>query len=245
MGKNFYRGLVDTNAAALDVRINFNSKAHHNLETWILSQLAANIDNIGSVLDLGCGTGKQLKALSQALPKTTFLGVDISAEALSNIPTDERVKTLCCSFDDPSKIKGTFDLIISTYAIYYSYDMVETIKTYRDKLNTNGEIFVLGPAKGTNKEFIDLVNSTHPGIMIYVENFIDNKELNSLAEHFSSTSVKQLNNNIKFTSADEVIDWWRNHNSYMPEIENEVYQTLQKQNTFNLTKNVLGIHFFR
>ena len=46
-------------------------------------------------------------------------------------------------------------------------------------------------------------------------------------------------------SADDVMNWWRHHNSYVPALDEpvarEVRAVIEREGAFRLTKNVLGI----
>jgi ubiquinone/menaquinone biosynthesis C-methylase UbiE len=155
----------DTNA--LKVREKINAECgRHNLEDWIIRRVKP--EKGMKVLDIGCGTGKQIFAFLPLIsPTGSIVGVDISAEAVTEVMSKarkeniENVKAVKASMDELFGvfIDSKFDLIISTYAIYYSKDMASLLKGLKLLLNSRGHIFISGPGKGTNQEVINLINN--------------------------------------------------------------------------------------
>jgi len=140
------------------------------------------------------------------------------------------------SIDDVGNlVSGKFDLIISSYAIYYSRDMINLVKTLISMLTKDGILFLCGPASGTNKEMSELAE-TDISINDFFPEFKEGL--------FKKTS---LNNKIYFYSADSVMTWWKNHSSFIKEkekvVEDKLISHFKKNNVFELTKNVLGISY--
>lgn len=211
-----------------------------------------------SVLDLGCGTGKQLFALAPLVGSAgRLVGVDIASSAVDEV--NERAKAsgaghisaVRAALDDvPSEFAGaTFDLILSTYAIYYSVDAAGLLCRLRNLLAPDGVAFVAGPGEGTNREVDDLVAEVLPTVAPPVQlvlDFMDPDELARLGASYAAVQTVRLENQIRFTSPDEVLRWWRNHNSYRSEADNAMSKALDRHFSrsaeFVLTKNVLGVH---
>jgi SAM-dependent methyltransferase len=216
--------------SALKNRIGLNNNSRYNLEDWIIEQ--ADIKSGMSILDIGCGTGKQIKAIQKRF-NSRIIGIDISLDGLdfSNDST-----TLICGDFDQNIISGKFDRILSTYAIYYSKDMLGTINKYQKMLNPNGMLFLAGPADGTNMEVYSIVNSLIDQLGIKVEH-------RSTTDFLSAAEIEgervKLNNHVHFDSPKHVMEWWSNHNSYIEELHEQVENKLPEK--LSLTKNVLGI----
>ena len=211
------------------------------------------------VLDLGCGTGKQMFASRILLsPQSRMVGVDISAEAVSRINSrarheeTENVTAIQCEIDkvlDHFERTG-FDLILSTYAIYYSRDMVNLMTSLKGVMNPGAQLFICGYGKGTNREiddFIDELTVRSPEKPSISEDFISKEQIQDISRNYGSCRIVRLPNKIIFTSTNALLGWWMNHNSYMPEIHPMVQQGLDHffryDEVFTLSKNVLGIHF--
>ena len=225
-----YFGRVDTDTKALQERIALNSKCQHNLEDWILEWISGTPSNI---LDIGCGTGKQMGVLRKTFPNATITGIDVSKDALKE--ASQYGFVLCGSMDDLTLAKGTFDLILSTYAIYYSKQIVETILKHRSKLR--GEMILVGPGKMTNQELVNMVNAVKKDHMSHMGDFLREEDIEQLKESFDC-QIRILHNHVTH-NREEFMRWWRNHNMFMPEVAEEVERNLP--DTIRLTKNVLGV----
>ncbi len=251
--------LFDTDTKALRQREQLNIEgARYNLEDWIIHQV--NPYEGMRVLDLGCGTGKQIFAFAPiVLSDGYLLGLDISNEAVMSVNAKAEmeslgfVKAIEGSIDDCSELLGNrkFDLILSTYAIYYSKAMVEVISDLRYLLNPKGQVFICGYGKGSNQEMIDLINQSisDPALRVKeVHDFIESSEVAEVGKSYSEYRIVRLNNQIRFNSPEGVLKWWENHNSFAREIYDQVSESIQvhfaEKGEFVLTKNVLGIQYY-
>jgi ubiquinone/menaquinone biosynthesis C-methylase UbiE len=242
---------------ALKAREQVNAAgAVHNLEDWIIDQVRPRPGM--RVLDLGCGTGKQIFALADLVTSQGVLvGVDISKQAVETVNERARhesisqVSAVQSSLDDVlERLKSEqFDLIISSYAFYYASDMKRLFTGLRSILKPQGQIFVCGPGIGTNQEMIDLMNRLLPldsSKVPSIDDFIQAADLAAIKPYFEKLRTVRLQNHIRFSSPDSVLQWWRNHNSYLREIDGEMAQAIgahfDKHNDYLLSKNVFGVH---
>jgi ubiquinone/menaquinone biosynthesis C-methylase UbiE len=246
----------DADTRALATRAHLNSEgAKRNLEEWILEHVTPRPGS--RVLDLGCGTGKQLFALSEhILPGGAALGLDISADAVDAVNSKARelgwphIEATQGGLDDcVAAFDGQrFELILSCYAIYYSHDMLRLLLDLHGLLAPRGTLFICGPGEGTNEEILDLVRavarSDDHGVRP-VEDFVSPDQLEALSRRYSRVTVVRLSNPVEFPSARSVLDWWRNHNSYVPELDSAVDDRLTEHfahlSSFTITKQVLGV----
>src|SRR5207247_3477299 len=130
--------------------------AEHDLDEWIIDHL--ELADGQRVLDLGCGTGKQLFALATKVDEATLLlGVDVSADAVEIVNRRARdesrpnVRAVQGTLDDWQQLAvlGPFDIVLSTYAIYYAADMAGLIAAIAGFLPPRGRLFARGPGAGT------------------------------------------------------------------------------------------------
>jgi S-adenosylmethionine-diacylgycerolhomoserine-N-methlytransferase len=81
----------------------------------ILHRIAA-IDSPKRILEVGCGTGRNLLSLRRIFPLADITGVDLSSDMLQvaqqKVPS---VKLLQQSYDKP--VSGDFDLVLCSYAL--------------------------------------------------------------------------------------------------------------------------------
>jgi hypothetical protein len=160
------------------------------------------------------------------------------------------VTALEANLDDCiSLLQGqTFDVIFSTYAIYYAKDRVGLAKGLASFLRPDGVCLLSGYAVGSNEEIADVVNRTAGAkLMPQTTDFLDAMQILEIGGAFRSTTTFRLQNKVRFPSVKAVMTWWRNHNSYRPDIANKVAASIasiiERQNAFPLAKNVLAVKF--
>jgi SAM-dependent methyltransferase len=111
----------------------------------------------GRALDVGCGNGPTLRALSEAVPNWTLYGHEISdagAAALAAIPGFKRLYT-----GDPADIDDRFDLITLSHSLEHIPEPVETLAALRSKLAPGGRLVVEVP--NVRQNIYDLVVADH------------------------------------------------------------------------------------
>src|SRR5438445_2050568 len=120
-----------------------------------------------SILDLGCGLGKQTLFLAERLsPDTRILSIDLSGDAVDHVNTTAQRRALHnvgarrIGLDDCVAVftGQKFDLILSTYAIYYASDMPWLLRSLVTLLHPGGTIFVCGNGAGSNRELYGIAN---------------------------------------------------------------------------------------
>jgi len=252
-------GFFDSDTDALRQRERINADgALHNLEVWITQQV--NPYRGMRILDLGCGTGKQIFHFAPLVfAEGHIAGIDLSDEAVGSVKLRaererlDNIEAVKGSMDDClSLLQGrVFDLILSAYAIYYSRDMVGLLSKLRLLLRAKGQVFVCGYGRGTNQEMIRLVNQIVPGSQKgadEIQDFLGEPEIREIGKWYSRHRTVRLDNRITFTSAESVLRWWRNHNSFVENTYEEVARSIEQHFKFNatfiLTKAVLGIQFY-
>lgn len=116
----------------------------------LVETIAAQIESPARILEIGCGTGKNLIALAEAFPSASITGLDLSADMLDRAraktaPHADRIELLHRPYDGPvSDEDGKFDLIVISYALSMinpGYDAV--IALCRRDLSEGGVIAVV------------------------------------------------------------------------------------------------------
>lgn len=84
---------------------------------------AARVAHPRRILEVGCGTGRNLVSLRRRFPHARITGVDLSAPMLrvaAGKVRDERTRLLCRSYSAPLRAEeggGPFDLVLFSYAL--------------------------------------------------------------------------------------------------------------------------------
>ena len=207
------------------------------------------------ILDLGCGNGKQIFKI-ESLNNNKILGVDISPESVNSIKEkvqllkNNKISACVASMDNVlDVVKETFDIILSTYAIYYSKNQLNLINSLKSLLNKNGVILISGPGKFSNKEIIDLMNSLDGENKIdTVDDFINIDDINRLKDTYEKVETFRLNNFVNFDNYINVNNWWKNHSIYKKELDKEFTDYLKKHfkknKLLSITKNILAIKIY-
>lgn len=103
---------------------------------------AAGFINPRRILEVGCGTGRNLRSLQRLFPEAEITGLDLSADMLRIAKTKTSgVKLIQRPYDAPA---GGFDLILCSYALSMfnpGWDLA--IQTAAADLNPNGIIAVV------------------------------------------------------------------------------------------------------
>lgn len=239
-------------------RNHINSKGTlYKFEDWVIEQCKPYPGM--RVLELGCGTGKHTFPFADLISPGSILGIDISQEAVTEVNAKAKtsqlnqVRAMKGSFDDCINLlhDSKFDLILSCYAIYYAKDMKGVLCDLRSLLNPNGHIFICGYGKGNNQEIFDIINQVISNPREQRESagdFIHASSIEEIGKCYHRFSTVRWYNKIQFDKADDVLWWWKNHPSYLPEIYDKVEDALRTyfdlKGNFVLTKSILGVNYY-
>ncbi len=147
----------DRNASSLRGYYRWHAK-FYDVTRWaflfgrndLIETVAAQVKSPARILEIGCGTGKNLVALAEAFPGARITGLDLSADMLDrarakSAPFADRVDLLHRPYDGPVADEGgKFDLIVISYALSMinpGYD--EVIQRCRGDLGDGGVIAVV------------------------------------------------------------------------------------------------------
>lgn len=249
---------LDRCGAAHRERALLNAAAEKSLEDWAMSLAPAAPGQ--AVLDLGCGAGKLTLPYARLVgPGGRVLGVDIAPDslaALERAAQEEGLTNLVARRGELDTIvrelEGErFDLILSSYAIYYASDVVELLRALAELLAPGGRVFVCGPGEGTNREMAEMTRISAPEVSAPPPpgDFLSPEQITQAARAYAGAETHRLANTVRFRDAEAVLRWWRNHNMYAPAADAAVAAALREffrdHDEFCLTKNVLGVLFRR
>ena len=101
------------------------------------------------ILEVGCGTGKNLVTLAERFPKAQIIGLDLSRDMLDRArakmkPYGTRVGLLHRCYDAPVAVSQKFDLIVLSYSLsMINPGFEEVIRLCREDLSDRGMIAVV------------------------------------------------------------------------------------------------------
>jgi S-adenosylmethionine-diacylgycerolhomoserine-N-methlytransferase len=130
-----------------------------------------------NVLEVGCGTGRNLVILAKNSPKTNFYGLDASSEMLKTAQAKINGKkahnvNLKVALADDFTYNDTFGLSEPFDAIYFSYS-ITMIPTWRESL-------------------ANALENLKPGHKIYIVDFYDQKDLPAWFQRVLQVWLKQF-----------------------------------------------------
>jgi SAM-dependent methyltransferase len=199
-----------------------------------------------SVLDVGCGNGKQSKYISQKFPKAKITGIDISPEAIHQLQEEQpEINGFVCDLNDANtflkivnKNGPTFDLIVSFYALYYAKNMENLLPVLRQALNPDGRIILTGFSSLNNKELIE-ITSKYAKQEIETDDFVQPW---IIEKYFGNYVYKYyyFHNPIRFPDDTSFLSYYKNYGLYLKDIEEDVAKDVRKEisekGSFTLSK---------
>jgi trans-aconitate 2-methyltransferase len=112
------------------------------------------------ILDLGCGTGELTKLLAEKYEGSTVLGIDNSAEMLSNAPQHPHLRFELRTIEDQLNQNETFDLIVANASLQWVDDHSILFNKIISRLSAGGQLAIQMPSQTENilnKLLTDLV----------------------------------------------------------------------------------------
>lgn len=251
----------DSNYNALQKRIMINeSLGTKDINTWIMNNL--DIQNNQSILDLGCGSGKQLIPIIKLTRNTgKYFGIDISDQAINDIKAkliendlNDNVKLINIDIDNIHTLiySVSFDRILGSYSLYYTRDAYKLINNLWSLLNENGVLFYCGPSRENNKElkiFLDTIKRNENEKHSFASYFMEETSIGLVKNIFNNYETTHFENIITFDSVDSLYTFWSSHNLYDELIDEEFRDAAKhyfsKNNQFITVKRVIGIKCYK
>jgi ubiquinone/menaquinone biosynthesis C-methylase UbiE len=118
-----------------------NRRVHPDVLNGLIS--TAQLGSTSSVLEVGCGTGNYLAALSE-VPACHCWGIDPSeamlAEARKNCP---EAQISCAPAEQMALASGQFDLVFAVDVIHHISDRPQAFREFRRVLRANGKLCLI------------------------------------------------------------------------------------------------------
>ncbi len=240
----------------LTTRMAANRNASRDFDEWCVRQLP-ELPMPARIMDLGAGTGKQVHLFSPLFsPKSDLYALDLEGASLQTLEEayqgKAHLQVMVGNFDElpdfPNLEADSFDLIYSSYALYYTEDLNRVIESVFQLLKKGGVFWVIAPYIDTNREFLDLIRPLHE-----VEPFMDyvfnefHQDVIALGEVHGFAHIKPslLRNQIRFADGDAFLTYLSNSLFYRPghdeAIRQAVNEICSREGSFNVSKNVISL----
>lgn len=140
----YWHGLDITNAISHETRI----QASKNLYNIIFSRLAANGNN--RIIEIGCGRGYGIRMLSQLLPNTQIIGLDIFANQISKaykihkefLTNNKNIALVVGKAENIPFCENYFDRILSVEAVQHFEDLNAFLHEVQRTLTPKGKLAI-------------------------------------------------------------------------------------------------------
>ena len=126
---------------------------HTPVSLWSLTNLDVKEDDV--TLDIGCGSGLNVKRLYEKSPKAKSYGVDYSSTCVkkSKQLNKELVEKGCVEIVEANVLDmpfddGTFDIITAFETVYFWPDVVDSFTEVKRVLGDDGKFFIVMDANG-------------------------------------------------------------------------------------------------
>lgn len=241
---------------ALEIRINTNKNAEKDFNEWSIN-LIPELPLRANILDLGCGTGKQVNIFSQFFDKDSrIIALDKSLENIkilekryTGLPKLELINADFKHFSKDMKFKDNFfDIIYSFYALYYAEDLEGVMRKVYNILKGGGRFWTVSPYIGTNDEIFRILTKFYQlesKVMYSIEKFY--RDIISLCKEvgFKEIKIDIFKNKIIYENKKSLIKYLQNTTFYNKEYEDKILTEIDKLffNTtpFRLSKNAISI----
>lgn len=197
----------------LQTRINIHDQfGSRDIDQWMLELLQP--EKGVRILDVGCGSGKQLKSFHTYLDgDAEIVGGDVSEELLDqaralNGEYENAWTIMDLDFDQRFPlVDADFDLVSCCFAIYYASEIPFTISEMHRVLKPGGRLFTTGPMPENKQLFYDVIHEATgmpippmPGSSRYASEILE-----TVQDQFAKTEIHIFENPLVFDSVDPFI----------------------------------------
>ncbi len=224
----------------LEARASTNQQGDFDLGAWIERHLALGARD--RLLDLGAGTGVQLMRYARTVgPSGSCAALDVSGPSLELLAERARaagldVHTVHLDMDaltDPDaapELRGLTH-VVAAWALYYSRDTPALLEALARRLTPEGVMVVVGPAKGNNTAWYQLLREAGmeipEAILGVSETFHDEVVLPAARRLFAAVRCEDAENHVRFASAAELLRYWRSNIYFDPAADARVTRVIE------------------
>lgn len=226
--------------ADLQKRIELHEKyGTKNIDEWNLEILKPKPGY--TILDVGCGAGKQCFLFHQHTGgKAEIIGGDFSKELLAQ--ANQKLVSLGTNnihfqfldFNRPFEFPdNTFNIVTSSFAIYYASDLKFTFSEAYRVLKPGGKLFVTGPLPENKKMFYDIIIEATKKLIPPMpgSSRFKGEIFKTIEAIFDHTELIKFENPLVFPTSDPFMEYVRASLNEDRKLWNSLFQTPEEYNT--------------
>lgn len=219
----------------LNNRLDFNAKySSADFLEWLFGILGGL--EFDSVLDAGCGSGKQTFWFSDRLKGGgQVCSFDISEKSISDINSKKlaNVEAAVGSFDDMAGALSSFntksfDLVHSSYAMYYAKNPLATLRSLLSALKDDGKMAICAPYAVNS--FLDFLSQFQKIGQLNWDcmEFINDTVLIFAHNNFNDVKTHIFVNNMQVTELDDLMQNYKSSTFYDASAEKNIVSAAKK-----------------
>lgn len=235
-------------------RINLNNK-HQNFDfkVWQFNQykkivsksLKIKEKRLIKILDIGSGNGLQVSHFTKIFYKPKIWCLDYSNKSLLFLKRNHKSKNIITkkidmddlgNFLKKKNFFNYFDIVHSSYALYYSQRQTAILKNIKKSLKKNGLLLISAPTEP--HEMVNFISKVSPisRKILNTLKFMENKLIPFIKKNCSKKIFIKKVNYINFPNPDEFINFWSNTTYYNKSKQNMVFELLKKRKNLKFKK---------
>ncbi len=151
MLKEFFNNTRKPQGLGGKIMLSMMNFGHSSMAKWGMSHIRIK-DNF-TILDIGCGGGKNIKIWLDKVPKGTVRGIDYSAESVKKsiavnkkAISEGRCEIIEASVNDMPFEKDTFDLVSAFETVYFWQNIQDAFQSVYDVLKEGGNFIIVNEA---------------------------------------------------------------------------------------------------
>lgn len=201
----------------LKTRIDIHGRyGKRDIDQWMLELLRPASGS--RILDVGCGSGKQLEAFHRHLAgEARLIGADVNPELLDQararkaaLGADWDIRELDFNQRFPLP-EGAFDLVSCCFAIYYAENIPFTVGEMHRVLAPGARLFTTGPMPDNKRLFYDVIRQATgrpippmPGSSRYASEIQQ-----TIRDRFGTVELHRFENPLEFETVEPFVQYTR------------------------------------
>jgi ubiquinone/menaquinone biosynthesis C-methylase UbiE len=156
------------------------------------------------MLDVGCGTGSLLAKIRREYPKSSFVGIDPSKEAVAKARKVSKSIKVIRQAGESMKFENEFDVVYLGESLYAARNKQKVVSNCRRALKPGGTIAIvegLLPESNLRRDENRLIMGMQLDFVLQGYRFMTKKEITHLLAEFSTVRFTDLGGSVYIVTA--------------------------------------------